>query len=164
MLLRLAARSPPRSRWLQPCQVLHPPALPNTDLINLPAFFNCIAQSPKLTCARGSAESIAQHFLEDYTEGVHVRLLRQLLTVEVSGLQVAETTLHSGAHESLLHDRFNHRQSKVSNLSNRILVKQDVACLDAPVNDTLAGSGVKGMQARVAPVQISSRCFRKGGL
>ncbi|URD99536.1 hypothetical protein MUK42_35185 [Musa troglodytarum] len=79
----------------------------------------------------------AQHLEEHHPEGVHVRLLRQLLAPEVLGVQVPEASLHGGADMGLLQRRGGLGEAEVGDLRHQVFVEQDVCRLDVPVDDAL---------------------------
>nr|CAB3461856.1 unnamed protein product [Digitaria exilis] len=98
--------------------------------------------------ARVQRRSRAKHLEEHDTEGVDVRLLRELLPPEVLRVQIAEASLHHGAHVRLVHGcGASLGQTEVGDLGHPVLVDEDVGRLDVAVDDGVLGSRVEIVQA-----------------
>uniref|UniRef100_A0A804PV37 Uncharacterized protein n=1 Tax=Zea mays TaxID=4577 RepID=A0A804PV37_MAIZE len=88
----------------------------------------------------------AQRLQQHHAEGVHVRLVRQLLAPEVLRVQVPEAALHGGAHVQLVHPGPVLGQPEVRHLGHEVVVQQDVGGLHVAVDDPLRRARVQVVQ------------------
>ncbi|KAJ6825720.1 uncharacterized protein M6B38_335115 [Iris pallida] len=88
----------------------------------------------------------AQHLEQDHAEGVHVRLVRELPTPEVLGIEIPEAPLDRRANVGVLWGRAGLRQPEVRNLGDPVPVQKNVGGLDVAVDDAVLRSGVEVVQ------------------